>query len=132
MKKFIFTLLLSIITLGVNAQEKTDYEKDTRKLVEMVYKASYENKIQAVGKSVKQKYHKTFLGQGERQMHLLFNKYTAHYMRFMSHSDIKATISKLKSGNTSTLLDKSEEIQVLEKKFEKMLEGTAAKYNSAS
>ncbi len=131
MKKIIFTLLLSIITLGVSAQEITEYEKDTRELVALVYKTSYITDVNEVGETVKQQFRNKFLGQGARQMNLLFNKYSGVYMTKYSHEEIKSKLAKAKRGEKEDLLLETEEIKKLELNWENVLKGTASKYNAS-
>ncbi|WP_196886308.1 hypothetical protein [Aureivirga sp. CE67] len=132
MKNFIFTLLFSVFTLGAFAQEPTQYEKDTRELVEMVYQEQYESTIKSVKNTVQSKFKETFYGQGKRQLKSLFSKYSKTYMEMYSHQEIQDKLTSLKNGNQGEVLEKTTAIEQLETKWEQNLQGLASKYNSAS
>lgn len=110
MKKIVFVALL-LVGLTVNAQEKSQFEKDTYKLVEMISKPTFNSVVGQMAAMVKTENVEAFTKEVEATYPELFTAMTKIYMEEMTHNDIKAIVAFYATPAGKKLLEKQPVLQ---------------------
>lgn len=111
MRKLVVLVALLFVSLTVNAQEKSQFEKDAYKLVEMVSKPTFNSVVGQMASMVKTENVEAFTKDVEATYPELFTAMTKIYMEEMTHEDIKAILKFYATPAGKKLLEKQPTLQ---------------------
>lgn len=113
MKNLIVAVAFFSLTVVVNAQEKTAYEKDTYTLVELLSKPAFESVVDQFTTLVKEENKIKFKTEVAATFPDLYNSLTKIYLDEYSHEEVKqllkfynTTLGKKVAGNSTKLAQK--------------------------